>query len=80
MSPLGIFDMTLAKNLPEQKAPFEVTYYEPGDAIMKPSIYGTGDTVPASYGGNDIESLGGAGAWLAAAPGSDEAAAGNRWF
>lgn len=68
LAPLGIFDMTLAKNLPEQKAPFEVTYYEPGDAIMKPSIYGTGDTVPASYGGNDIESLGGAGAWLATAP------------
>lgn len=68
LGPLGIYDMALAKNLPGQKAPFEVTYYEPGDAIMKPSIYGTGDTVPASYGGNDIESLGGAGAWIATAP------------
>jgi CubicO group peptidase (beta-lactamase class C family) len=68
LAPLGIYDMTLAKNLPGQKAPFEVSYYEPGDAVWKPSIYGTGDTVPASYGGNDIESLGGAGAWLATAP------------
>jgi CubicO group peptidase (beta-lactamase class C family) len=68
LEPLGIYDMTLAKNLPEEKAPFEVTYYEPGDAELKPSIYGTGQLVSASYGGNDIESLGGAGAWLATAP------------
>lgn len=68
LEPLGIYDMTLAKNLADQKAPFEVTYYEPGDAILKPSIYGTGEMVPASYGGNDIETLGGAGAWLATAP------------
>jgi CubicO group peptidase (beta-lactamase class C family) len=68
LEPLGIYDMTLARNLPDKKAPFEVTYYEPGDAILKPSIYGSGEMVPASYGGNDIESLGGAGAWLATAP------------
>jgi CubicO group peptidase (beta-lactamase class C family) len=68
LEPIGIFDMTLARNLPGEKAPYEVTYYEPGDAVLKPSIYGTGDLVPASYGGNDIESLGGAGAWLATAP------------
>jgi CubicO group peptidase (beta-lactamase class C family) len=68
LEPLGIYDMTLAHNLPSEKAPFEVTYYEPGDAILKPSIYGNGNLVPASYGGNDIESLGGAGGWLATAP------------
>jgi CubicO group peptidase (beta-lactamase class C family) len=68
LEPIGIYDMTLARNLPEEKAPFEVTYYEPGDAILKPSIYGNGNLVPASYGGNDIEALGGAGAWLATAP------------
>lgn len=68
LEPLGIYDMALARNLPGAKAPFEVTYYEPGDAILKPSIYGSGEMVPASYGGNDIESLGGAGAWLATAP------------
>jgi len=68
LEPLGIYDMTLARNLAINKAPFEVTYYEPGDAVLKPSIYGTGELVPASYGGNDIEALGGAGAWIATAP------------
>jgi CubicO group peptidase (beta-lactamase class C family) len=68
LEPLGIYDMTLAHNLPSQKEPFEVTYYEPSDVVLKPSIYGTGEMVPPSYGGNDIEALGGAGAWLATAP------------
>lgn len=66
--PLGIYDMTLAHNLPSQKAPFEVTYYAPSDVIAKPSIYGTGELVSPSYGGNDIEALGAAGAWLGTAP------------
>jgi CubicO group peptidase (beta-lactamase class C family) len=68
LEPLGIYDMTLAKNRPEDKAPFEVRYYEPADAYTKESIYGTGEIVAASYGGNDIETLGGAGAWIATAP------------
>lgn len=68
LEPIGIYDMVLARNLKSEKAPFEVTYYEPPDAIRKPSIYNPLDTVAASYGGNDIESLGGAGAWLATAP------------
>jgi CubicO group peptidase (beta-lactamase class C family) len=68
LEPLGIYDMTLAKNLQAEKAPFEVTYYEPADAFTKESIYGTGEIVAACYGGNDIEALGGAGAWLATAP------------
>jgi CubicO group peptidase (beta-lactamase class C family) len=68
LEPLGIYDMMLAKNLPSQKAPFEVTYYEPSGMPLRPSIYGTGELVPARYGGNDIETLGGAGSWLATAP------------
>jgi len=68
LEPLGIYDMTLARNLLSRKAPFEVTYYEPPDVIPKPSIYGTGELVSPAYGGNDIEALGGAGAWLATAP------------
>jgi CubicO group peptidase (beta-lactamase class C family) len=66
--PLGIYDMTLARNLPSEKAPYEVTYYEPLDVALKPSIYGTGELVLPTYGGNDIETLGGAGAWIATAP------------
>jgi CubicO group peptidase (beta-lactamase class C family) len=68
LEPIGIYDMTLARNLPSEKAPYEVTYYEPSDATLKPSLYGSGQLVNASYGGNDIEALGGAGAWLATAP------------
>jgi len=68
LEPLGIFDMCLAKNMKDDKAPYEVTYYLAPDAIPKPSVYGTGELLPACYGGNDIEALGGAGAWLATAP------------
>jgi len=66
--PLGIYDMIPARNLPDQKAPFEVTYYEPFGMPKRPSIYGTGEMVPVRYGGNDIETLGAAGSWLATAP------------
>jgi len=68
LEPLGIYDMKIAGNLPSDKAPNEVTYYETTDRVLKPSIYGTGELVPPSYGGNDIKTLGGAGAWLATAP------------
>lgn len=68
LEPAGIFDMSLAKNLPSMKAPYEVTYYTPGDVPPKPSVYGSGELVPPNYGGNDIEALGGAGAWIATAP------------
>jgi CubicO group peptidase (beta-lactamase class C family) len=68
MEPLGIYDMKIAGNLPSEKAPFEVTYYEPADVVLKPSIYGTGEMVTPSYGGNDIRALGAAGAWVATAP------------
>jgi CubicO group peptidase (beta-lactamase class C family) len=66
--PLGIYDFELARNLYEQRDILEVAYFEPTNAVPKESIYGTGETVPASDGGNDIESLGGAGAWIATAP------------
>lgn len=68
LEPLGIYDMTIAGNLQSEKAPFEVTYYEPSDVVLKPSIYGTGEMVTPRYGGNDIRALGGAGAWIATAP------------
>ncbi len=66
--PLGIYDMAIAGNLSSDKTPFEVTYYEPPDVALKPSIYDTCKMVTPSNGGNDIRALGGAGAWLATAP------------
>jgi CubicO group peptidase (beta-lactamase class C family) len=66
--PLGIYDMKIAGNLLSDKNPFETQYYEPSDIGLKPSIYGTGELVPPSYGGNDITSLGAAGAWIATSP------------
>ncbi len=66
--PLGIYDIVPGKNLPDGKAPFEVTYYEPAGMPLRPSVYGTGELVPVRYGGNDVETLGAAGYWLATAP------------
>ncbi len=68
LEPLGIYDMMLGRNLQSFRAPFEVSYHTPSDVPPKPSIYGTGELVSPAYGGNDIEALGGAGAWLATAP------------
>ena len=65
LAPLGIFDMEIAHNLQEEKAPFEVSYYTPSNIEFKPSIYGTGEMLNPAYGGNDIEALGAAGAWIA---------------
>ncbi|MBM3419669.1 MAG: beta-lactamase family protein [Bacteroidetes bacterium] len=66
--PLGIHDMALGKNLETERLLNEVKYYEHEASIPKFSVYGTKELVPASYGGNDIESLGGAGGWIATAP------------
>lgn len=66
--PLGIYDIIPARNLADSKAPFEVSYYEAAGVSRRPSVYGTGEMVPVPYGGNDIETLGGAGGWLATAP------------
>jgi CubicO group peptidase (beta-lactamase class C family) len=68
LEPLGIYDMSLAHNLKAQRAPYEVEYYVTAETPPKPSVYGTGDMLPACYGGNDIEALGAAGAWLSTAP------------
>ncbi|HUW93050.1 MAG TPA: serine hydrolase domain-containing protein [Bacteroidales bacterium] len=68
LEPLGIYDMALGHNLPEEKLPFEVSYYEVADAKPKPSVYGTGEMLMSSRGGNDIEALGAAGAWVATTP------------
>ncbi len=68
LHPLGIYDMSLAGNMPWQRAVNETMYYEPSDVVLKPSIYGNDVMLPPSYGGNDITALGAAGAWIATAP------------
>jgi len=68
LEPLGIYDMAIGRNLPEQAHPLEVSYYEVDNAPLKPCVNGTGKMVPASRGGNDIETLGAAGGWVATAP------------
>jgi CubicO group peptidase (beta-lactamase class C family) len=66
--PIGIYEIVPGKHLPVEKAPFEVTYYEPAGMPLRPSVYGTGEMVPVRYGGNDVETLGAAGYWIATAP------------
>ncbi|MFA5849345.1 MAG: serine hydrolase domain-containing protein [Bacteroidales bacterium] len=63
--PAGIYDMHLAKNFYEDKFPNEVRYYEPDNEEMVEAYDGSGSMRPRCYGGNNIEGLMGAGAWVA---------------
>jgi CubicO group peptidase (beta-lactamase class C family) len=65
LSPLGIHDMRLGKNLETDRFENEVKYYEQQNAIMVNSIYNFEEKVYKTYGGNDIENLGAAGGWIA---------------
>lgn len=68
LNPIGIYDMQLGGNMPWQKADLEVRYYEPAGSESVRSIYDPDEMVMRCYGGNDIEALGAAGSWIAAAP------------
>lgn len=63
--PAGCFDMHLGKNLYADKFPNEVRYYEVSNAEEIPACDGSGQLVPKSNGGNNIEELYGAGGWVA---------------
>ena len=65
--PAGCYDMHIARNYYEQRHPHEVKYYGhyPGETIE--SYDGSGRMLPREYGGNDIEGLQGAGAWVCSA-------------
>jgi CubicO group peptidase (beta-lactamase class C family) len=63
--PLGIFDMQLGGSFQDERAELEVKYYEPTDQHHVIDFRGNGSSVPKSYGGNDIRSLGAAGGWIA---------------
>ncbi|WP_195715222.1 serine hydrolase [Ancylomarina sp. 16SWW S1-10-2] len=67
LQPAGIFDMHIGRNLRIDKLPNEVNYYEQSNAILVSPFDGSGGKVNRSNGGNNIEELGGAGAWIASA-------------
>lgn len=63
--PLGIFDMRLGGSYPEERYQLEVKYYEPEEKDLVDDFSGNGHKVHRSYGGNDIQTLGSAGGWIA---------------
>jgi CubicO group peptidase (beta-lactamase class C family) len=66
--PNGIYDMHIGRNLYEQRRFNEVRYYEQEGSVGVPAFNGDSLLSPKTYGGNDIELLGAAGAWIASAP------------
>ncbi|MGB3777594.1 MAG: serine hydrolase domain-containing protein [Tunicatimonas sp.] len=64
LAPLGIYEMRLAKNRPEDRFENEVSYYDLSPNNIRPSIYGTGEVVPTTYSFN-VEALSAAGGWVA---------------
>lgn len=65
--PLGIKNIKPGRNFLSGRYPNEVKYYT-HDGGKSPSYFDWDVRVPRQYGGNDIETLGGAGAWVASAP------------
>lgn len=65
LKPAGCFDMALGHNLFEEKYKQEVKYYESASDGFSPACDGSKRLVPKYYGGNNIEALSGAGAWVA---------------
>jgi len=65
--PIGISDMHTGKNLPGNKLPMEVNYYDYPDAPLTNSIYDNITQVPWPYGGFNIEAMDSHGAWVASA-------------
>lgn len=64
LDPLGADKMRIAGNLKQDRALNEVCYYDiPGDTV--PSIYGTGEEVPHSYGGLHFKAMDSHGGWIA---------------
>jgi CubicO group peptidase (beta-lactamase class C family) len=62
--PLGIFDMRVGGSYLTERAELEVKYYEPADTYLVID-HSSNEKVARCYGGNDIQTLGPAGGWLA---------------
>ncbi|OJJ21659.1 hypothetical protein BKI52_14220 [marine bacterium AO1-C] len=65
LKPLGINGIQLAKSFVEQRAPLEVKYYDAKTVAKVRSAYDPSKKVPRTYGGNNLDALAGAGAWIA---------------
>ena len=68
LEPAGCYDMHIAKNYYSQKYKNEVRYYVPSNEPMIEEYNNSGRMVIRCYGGNNIEALSGAGAWVASTP------------
>jgi len=69
LEPAGCMEFHIANNYYSEKFPREVRYYtHDGDGKYLEDYHGNGKTVERSYGGNDINILSGAGAWVASVP------------
>ena len=64
LRPAGCYDMHIAKNYYKDKYKNEARYYVPDNEPLVQEYNNSGDSVVRCYGGNDITSLAGAGAWV----------------
>ncbi len=64
----GCFDMHIANNYYEDRFSNEVRYYNGADSGLIEEYNNSGRMVDRCYGGNDIHSLAGAGAWVSSVP------------
>lgn len=65
LSPLGIREMKIGKNLLEDSYENEVKHYDLKDDQRFSPLNNNNQVVPLAYGGNNIETLGAAGGWIA---------------
>ncbi len=65
LNPIGIYDFHLGHSLAGKRFQNEVKYYGLKNERKIVSSFGNGELVPKFYGGNPMETLGAAGAWIA---------------
>ncbi len=68
LRPAGCHDMHIAGNYYDDRYDNEVKYYNGADSGLIEEFSNTGKLVDRCYGGNDIRSLSGAGAWVTSVP------------
>ncbi len=68
LHPAGCRDMHIARNYYKEKYAGEVRYYLQANDEQVPEYNNSGRMVERCYGGNDITSLSGAGAWVTSVP------------